>query len=191
MGPRAPSTDEIDMLFSGEPEPGAVASAPSVQIRPVMGLAPRIDIPPAIARQIAEEVAPESVKVAPEAELVAGDRDAVTISHLDEVKGLLDDAALLRKHSMRRNTRTGADEIFNATLFERSVARRQSILSAAVKLHREIWSQHAQQEFFQAVVVAIAKADRPTAFRLIEELRRINSPMTATAESAVVAPGMR
>ncbi len=106
----------------------------------------------------------------------------VTVSYLGEVGALLKDCERIREHAMRRDKQTSELRIFNPFLFEKAVARRQSILSAAVKLHQELWSQHAQHEFFRLVIQTIAQESAPTAHRLIAALRKVNSPVLEVTE---------
>jgi hypothetical protein len=68
-------------------------------------------------------------------------------------------------------------------LFEKAVARRQSILAAAVKLHADLWNQHAQGEFYRLMVATIAQESPACAHRLIAELKKINSPMLEAIEA--------
>ncbi len=101
----------------------------------------------------------------------------VTVNYLGEVGALLKDCDLIRRHAMQLNKRTGRYQIYNPVLFEKAVARRQSILSAAVKLHADLWNQHAQGEFYRLMVATIAQESPAAAHRLIAELKKINSPI--------------
>lgn len=101
----------------------------------------------------------------------------VTVSFKGEVKRLLDETERLIQFAQIQDRKSGQWRIHNPMLFEKAIARRQSVLSAAVKLHNELWSQHAQREFYRLLVQTIVQADKPTAHRLIDALRQINSPM--------------
>jgi hypothetical protein len=130
---------------------------------------------------------PAFVAPAPRAVEVAADPDQpVTVNYLGEVAALLADCERIRKHAMRLNRKTGDEEIFNPMLFEKAVARRQSILASAVKLHRDLWNDHAQQEFYRLMVQTIQQESPQTAHRLIAELRKINSPVLEVVERVAI-----
>jgi hypothetical protein len=101
----------------------------------------------------------------------------VTVNYLGEVGALLKDCDLIRKHAMQYNKRTGKWQIYNPVMFEKAVARRQAVLSAAVKLHADLMNQAAQVAFYRLVIETIAAESPGTAARLITALRRINSPI--------------
>lgn len=113
---------------------------------------------------------------APSSDVFDADSE-VTVNYLGEVGALLKDCDMIRRHAMQLNKRTGKYQIYNPVLFEKAVARRQSVLAAAVKLHQELWSQNAQAEFFRLMVATIAQESPATAHRLMTELRKINSPI--------------
>jgi hypothetical protein len=110
----------------------------------------------------------------------------VTVNYLGEVGALLKDCDRIRRHAMKLNTRTQKYEIYNPSLFEKAVARRQSILSAAVKLHADLWSQHAQAEFYRLMVATIAQESPECAHRLIAALKKINSPVLEVIEAGPI-----
>lgn len=132
-------------------------------------------VPPVPGVAVIEQ-APHSDVFDPESE--------VTVNYLGEVGALLKDCDLIRRHAMQLNKRTGRYQIYNPGLFEKAVARRQSILSAAVKLHQDLWNQHAQAEFYRLMVATIAQESPAAAHRLIAELRKINSPVLEALEPA-------
>lgn len=134
-----------------------------------------------------EEPKPAAAVVEPALqELIARVEEPVTLGYLGEVAALLKDCERIREHAMRKNKITGEMQIFNPFLFEKAVGRRQSILSAAVKLHQELWSQHAQHEFFRLVIQTVAQESPPTAHRLIAALRKINSPVLEVVERVAI-----
>jgi hypothetical protein len=134
-------------------------------------------VPPVPGTQVIEQ-APHSDTFDPESE--------VTVNYLGEVGALLKDCDLIRRHAMQLNKRTGRYQIYNPMLFEKAVARRQSVLSAAVKLHQDLWNQHTQSEFYRLMVATIAQESPATAHRLIAKLREINSPVLEALEAAPV-----
>jgi hypothetical protein len=116
------------------------------------------------------------IAVEPHSDVFDADSE-VTVNYLGEVGALLKDCDLIRRHAMQLDKRTGRYKIYNPMLFEKAVARRQSVLSAAVKLHADLWNQHAQGEFYRLMVATIAKESPECAHRLIAELKKINSPI--------------
>lgn len=112
--------------------------------------------------------------------------NAVQVNYLGEVASLLADCERIRKYAMRINRKSGEEEIFNPMLFEKAVARRQSILASAVKLHRDLWNDHAQTEFYRLMVQTIAQESPETAHRLIAELRKINSPVLEVLDKVAI-----
>jgi hypothetical protein len=118
---------------------------------------------------------------APHSDVFDADSE-VTVNYLGEVGALLKDCDLIRRHAMQLNKRTGRYQIYNPALFEKAVARRQSVLSAAVKLHADLWNQHAQAEFYRLMIATIAKESPECAHRLIAELKKINSPILEALE---------
>ena len=114
----------------------------------------------------------------------------VTVNYLGEVGALLKDCDRIRRHAMKLNTRTQKYEIYNPVLFEKAVARRQSILQAAVKLHADLWNQHAQSEFYRLMVATIAQESPACAHRLIAELKKINSPILEALQDTAAGPIM-
>lgn len=120
----------------------------------------------------------------PVMDVVPDPDNTVTVNYLGEVASLLADCERIRKYAMRINRKSGEEEIFNPMLFEKAVARRQSILASAVKLHRDLWNDAAQQEFYRLMVQTIAQESPETAHRLIAALRQINSPMLEVVANA-------
>lgn len=157
--------DDPDRLFdfAGDP-PGPAQPTPG----------------PAVVDAVVRTPAP------PPADVMAAADAPVAVNYLGEVAALLADCERIRKHAMRINRKTGDEEIFNPVLFEKAVARRQSILSAAVKLHRDLWDQAAQQEFYRLLVQTIAQESPATAHRLIAKLREINSPVMGALEKVAI-----
>jgi hypothetical protein len=130
---------------------------------------------------------PAVVPQAPRALEALPDSDQpVSVNYLGEVAALLADCERIRKYAMRVNRKSGETEIFNPMLFEKAVARRQSILASAVKLHRDLMSDHAQSEFYRIMVQTIAQESPSTAHRLISALRSINSPVLEVVERVAV-----
>lgn len=119
-------------------------------------------------------------------EVTAAADGTVTVNYLGEVAALLEDCERIRKYAMRINRKSGEEEIFNPMLFEKAVARRQSILASAVKLHRDLWNDHAQTEFYRLMVQTIAQESPAAAHRLIAELRKINSPVLEVLDKVAV-----
>jgi hypothetical protein len=111
---------------------------------------------------------------------------SVQVNYLGEVAALLADCERIRQYAMRLSKRTNELEIFNPMLFEKAVARRQSILASAVKLHRDLWNDHSQTEFYRLMVQTIAQESPATAHRLIAELRKINSPVLEVVDRVAI-----
>jgi hypothetical protein len=129
---------------------------------------------------------PAVIESAPAMDVVPDPDNTVTVNYLGEVASLLADCERIRKYAMRINRKTGDEEIFNPMLFEKAVARRQSILASAVKLHRDLWNDHSQTEFYRLMVQTIAQESPETAHRLIAELRKINSPMLEVLDKVAI-----
>lgn len=127
-------------------------------------------------------VEPRAVEALPPAD---GDQ-SVQVNYLGEVAALLADCERIRQYAMRVSKRTNELEIFNPMLFEKAVARRQSILASAVKLHRDLWNDHAQTEFYRLMVQTISQESPAAAHRLIAELRKINSPVLEVLEGIAI-----
>jgi hypothetical protein len=129
---------------------------------------------------------PAVVESAAMVESVQAD-DSVTVNYLGEVAALLADCERIRKYAMRLKKGTAGEyEIYNPMLFEKAVARRQSILASAVKLHRDLWNDHAQTEFYRLMVQTIAQESPAAAHRLIAELRKINSPVLEVLDKVAI-----
>lgn len=143
------------------------AADPAIHVEPTPGVQVRVPV----AR---EPITDETVDT------------PVTVNYLGEVAALLKDCERIRAHAMRLNKKTEEFEIFNPLLFEKAVGRRQSILASAVKLHQELWNQHAQHEFYRLMIQTIAQESPATAHRLIAELRKINSPILEVVDKVAM-----
>ena len=147
---------------------------------------PPVPAPSAAVRSASEPSQEGSGTATPAPRQMVPDDQPVTVNYLSEVGELLADCERIRKHAMRINRRSGEEEIFNPMLFEKAVARRQSILASAVKLHRDLWNDHAQQEFYRLMVQTIAQESPAAAHRLIAELRKINSPVLEVLDKVAI-----
>lgn len=143
---------------------------------------PMGDVPtPGLAITPAAAVVMAQIELRQDAPIESVDPE-VTVHYLSEVTDLINGAKRLRAYAMRANSRTGEMEIHNPVLYEKALGRIQSILSAAIKLHQDLWSQKSQMDFYRLMVQTIAQESPATAHRLIEELRKINSPILQTVE---------
>lgn len=162
-------TDRI-FDFAVDDPPMADAPTPGVAVTPEAA-AIQVEVEARIAR--GEDVPQQALEALP---------DTVTVHYLGEVQTLIEGAKRLRQFAMRINPRTKLEEIHNPILYEKALGRIQSILSAAVKLHKELWDNKAQMDFYRAMVQVIAQESPSTAHRLIDELRKINSPILSAVE---------
>lgn len=129
-----------------------------------------------------------------QAELLAADMMTSTdelqhgiedVHYLAEIRSLMDDAKLLRAYAVRKNRTSGAEEIYNPVMFEKSMARRTAIVATAVRLVRDIWNQKASEDFYRAVLEAACAESPAMRRRIMDRLQELNRP---AAESATRWP---
>ncbi len=95
-----------------------------------------------------------------------------------EIQRLYADAMKLRDFAVAiRRDPSGAERevIKNPVVFEKQIIRRTNLLETALRAVQEVWDLRMMQEFYEAVIDEIGKADPATQRRIMERLSELNS----------------
>lgn len=101
-----------------------------------------------------------------------GDDAFTGFDYLKEVGELYADAKQLRSYSVN-----GDGKIKNPIVFEKSIARREKILSTAVELMERFFDIEQIQRFQDALVAEVSAVEKETAHRIIDRLHSINKKL--------------
>lgn len=123
----------------------------------------------------------KDIPVAPSPNYIArsGQAGLANLDFVIELQNLYYDGQLLRQYAMKRvkDPETGeeTEQIKNPVAFEKSIARRASILETALKAMGEIWDLRMQQQFYEAIIEEIGLAAPDVQKKILERLAALNA----------------
>lgn len=106
-----------------------------------------------------------------------GARGLAQFDMILEIKKLYADAEMLRAYSVKEvKTEDGEarEHIKNPVAFDKSIARRASLLETSISAVQQIWNLRTMQSFYEVVVQEIGKADPDTQKRILVRLSELN-----------------
>lgn len=108
-----------------------------------------------------------------------GEAGLQNLDFVVEIQALYKDAQLLRAYSMTQRTDPESGEVTeaikNPVMFDKSVARRATLLETAIRAVQEIWDLRTMQNFYEIVIEEIGRADPETQKRILERLAELNA----------------
>jgi hypothetical protein len=108
------------------------------------------------------------------------------LDFLMQIEGMLTDCEALRVWSMRLDEEVGDWKIHNPLYFEKSIQRREEVLSFALNAYKALWDVKRMQELYDAVIDTVAEVDPEAGRKIMERLRILDDQrgMTMNARAA-------